>query len=57
MKAKLIYCSHCKDITLQLPVDETRTEYKCHCGTTNKRQTNDEADKDSENKNGKQGKD
>lgn len=45
MLAKLIYCSNCKELTLQLPQDKEQNEYKCNCGQTNsKPQTEDRPD-------------
>lgn len=53
MKAKLIYCTNCKEITLQLPLTQEQTSYECNCGTKNKTKANQITNETDEKEQGK----
>jgi hypothetical protein len=61
MLAKTIYCSHCKTVTLQVPINDAQDQFKCHCETINQKPVHtgkpQDADAKGEDKNKKQNKD
>ena len=56
MLAKLIYCKLCKELTLQQHISIEKDEYKCICGTVNKRETKDNKEDGDETGTKEQGK-